>query len=75
MDADMEVGESRRRFWRAQEKRQIVEQTLSSSLSVASVARQHGATKLTNCNRLHRVRPHCDYRLVGCAAQRPQRDG
>ena len=45
MDAGVEVGESvsgRRRYWTAQEKRQIVEQTLSSTLSVAMVAREHG---------------------------------
>jgi len=45
MDAGVGVGESvsgRRRYWTAQEKRQIVEQTLSSTLSVAMVAREHG---------------------------------
>ena len=42
MDADLEIGECRRRYRTIEEKRQIVEQTLSSSLSVASVARQHG---------------------------------
>jgi transposase len=42
MGADLEVGAGRRRYWTAQEKRQIVEQTLSSGLSVASVAREHG---------------------------------
>lgn len=42
MGADLEVGEGRRRYWTPQEKRQIVEQTLSSGLSVASVAREHG---------------------------------
>ena len=42
MGADVEVGEGRRRYWTPQEKRQIVEQTLSSGLSVASVAREHG---------------------------------
>ena len=31
----VEVGEGRRRYWTPQEKRQIVEQTLSSGLSVA----------------------------------------
>jgi transposase len=33
---------SRRRYWTAEEKRRIVEETLSSTLSVASLARQHG---------------------------------
>jgi transposase len=42
MGADLEVGAGRRRYWTAQEKRQIVERTLSSGLSVASVAREHG---------------------------------
>jgi len=42
MGTDLEVGEGRRRYWTPQEKRQIVEQTLSSGLSVASVAREHG---------------------------------
>ena len=35
-------GSSRRRYWKSEEKRRIVEETLSSSLSVASHARQHG---------------------------------
>lgn len=43
MGADLEVGEGRRRRYRTpEEKRQIVEQTLSSGMSVASVAREHG---------------------------------
>ena len=45
MDAGVEVGESgsgRRRFWTTEEKLRIVEQTLSSTQSVAMVARQHG---------------------------------
>lgn len=42
MGADVEVGEVRRRYRTPQEKRRIVEQTLSSGLSVASVAREHG---------------------------------
>jgi transposase len=33
---------ARRRLWTADEKRRIVEQTLSSDLSVAMIARQHG---------------------------------
>lgn len=33
---------ARRRLWTAAEKRRIVEQTLSSDLSVAMIARQHG---------------------------------
>jgi transposase len=35
-------GPVRRRLWIVEEKRRIVEQTLSSDLSVATVARQHG---------------------------------
>ena len=45
MDDDVEAGEGRserRRYWTVEEKRRIVEQTFSSSLSVASLARQHG---------------------------------
>ena len=42
MGVDLEVGEGRRRYRTPQEKRQIVEQTLSSGMSVASVAREHG---------------------------------
>lgn len=42
MGADLEVGEGRRRYWTPHEKRQIVEQTLTSGVSVASVAREHG---------------------------------
>lgn len=45
MDEGVEGAEgasSRRRYWTAEEKRRIVEETLSSSLSVASLARQHG---------------------------------
>ena len=38
------VVSARRRLWTADEKRRIVEQTLSSDLSVASIARQHGVT-------------------------------
>jgi len=42
MGVDLEVGDGRRRYRTPQEKREIVEQTLSSGLSVASVAREHG---------------------------------
>jgi transposase len=45
MDEGIETGEGasgRRRYWTAEEKRRIVELTLSSSQSVASLARQHG---------------------------------
>jgi transposase len=38
----IEGGSGRRRYRTAEEKRRIVEQTLSSALSVASLARQHG---------------------------------
>jgi transposase len=45
MDAGVELGDGtsgRRRYRTTEEKRRIVEQTLSSGLSVASVAREHG---------------------------------
>ena len=45
MEVGAEVGEGasgRRRYWTAEEKRRIVELTMSSSQSVASLARQHG---------------------------------
>ena len=45
MEVGAEVGEGasgRRRYWTAEEKRRIVELTISSSQSVASLARQHG---------------------------------
>ena len=45
MEAEAEVGEvvsGRRRYWTAEEKRRIVKLTLSSSESVASLARRHG---------------------------------
>jgi transposase len=45
MDAGVEVGEGgsvRRRYRTTEEKLRIVEQTLSSTQSVAMVARQHG---------------------------------
>ena len=45
MDAGVELGEGtsgRRWHCTAEEKQRIVEQTLSSGLSVASVAREHG---------------------------------
>jgi transposase len=45
MGEGVEIAEGtsgRRRFWTAEEKRRIVEETLSSTLSVASLARQHG---------------------------------
>jgi transposase len=45
MGEGVEVAESvsgRRRYWTTEEKRRIVEGTLSSTLSVASLARQHG---------------------------------
>jgi transposase len=38
----VEGGCGLRRHWTTAEKRRIVEQTLSSSVSVATVARQHG---------------------------------
>lgn len=46
-----------RRYWTTEEKRRIVEQTLSSSLSVASLARQHGmnANQLFYWRKLYRA--------------------
>jgi transposase len=42
-EAKATEGTSRqRRYWTTEEKRRIVELTLSSTLSVASLARQHG---------------------------------
>lgn len=38
----VEVASVRPRFRTAEEKRRIVEQTLSSDVSVASIAREHG---------------------------------
>jgi transposase len=43
MDVEVVAGSSvRRRLWTIDEKRRIVEQTLSSDMSVAMIARQHG---------------------------------
>ena len=45
MDEGLETAEDvsgRRRYWTAEQKRRIVELTISSSQSVASLARQHG---------------------------------
>jgi transposase len=42
MGEGVEGASGRRRYWTAEEKRRIVEETLSSTLSVASLARQHG---------------------------------
>ena len=56
MEVKAEVGEGasgRRRYWTAEEKRRIVELTISSSQSVASLARQHGvnANQVFYCSR------------------------
>ena len=51
MEVGAEIAEGasrRRRYWTADEKRRIVESTMSSSQSVASLARQHGV----NANQL-----------------------
>jgi transposase len=47
----------RRRYWSPEEKRRIVEQTLSSGLWVASLARQHGmnANQLFYWRKLYRA--------------------
>ena len=45
MDEEAKAAEGtsrQRRYWTTEEKRRIVEETLSSTLSVASLARQHG---------------------------------
>ena len=57
-DGDVhEVTGGRRRFRTTEEKRRIVEQTLSSSVSVATVARQHGvnANQVFYWRKLHRA--------------------
>ena len=53
----VEGASGRRRYWAAEEKRQMVEQTLSSTLSVASLARQHGvnANQLFYWRKLYRA--------------------
>jgi transposase len=55
--AVVEGASERRRYWSAEEKRRIVEQTLSSGLSVASLARQHGmnANQLFYWRKLYRA--------------------
>ena len=55
--AVVEGAPERRRYWSAEEKRRIVEQTLSSGLSVASLARQHGmnANQLFYWRKLYRA--------------------
>ncbi len=53
----IEGGSGRRRYRTAEEKRRIVEQTLSSALSVASLARQHGvnANQVFHRRKLYRA--------------------
>ena len=55
--AVVEGASARRRYWGSEEKRRIVEQTLSSGLSVASLARQHGmnANQLFYWRKLYRA--------------------
>jgi transposase len=55
--AVVEGASERRRYWSSEEKRRIVEQTLSSGLSVASLARQHGmnANQLFYWRKLYRA--------------------
>ena len=60
MDKGVEVAEGaseQRRRWTVEEKRQIVEQTFSSTLSVAALARQHGvnANQLFYWRKLYRT--------------------
>jgi len=52
---------ARRRLWTADEKRRIVEQTLSSDLSVAMIARQHGvnANQVFYWRKLYRAGQLC----------------
>jgi transposase len=66
-------GSVRRRLWTADEKRRIVEQTLSSDVSVAIVARQHGINanqvfywrKLYRAGQLHsNAQPESGVRLL-----------
>jgi transposase len=55
--AVVEEASERRRYWSPEEKRRIVEQTFSSGLSVASLARQHGmnANQLFYWRKLYRA--------------------
>src|ERR1700738_2595123 len=57
MEAEVVGSSVRRRLWTADEKRRIVEQTLSSDSSVAMVARQHGvnAKQVFYWRELHRA--------------------
>jgi transposase len=66
-------GSVRRRLWTADEKRRIVEQTLSSDVSVPIVARQHGINanqvfcwrKLYRAGQLHsNAQPESGVRLL-----------
>ena len=60
MDAGVALGDGasgRRRYWTVEEKLRIVEQTLSSTQSVAMVARQHGvnANQVFHWRKLYRA--------------------
>jgi transposase len=52
-------GSGKRRYWSVEEKRRIVEETLSSSGSVASLAREHGlnANQLFYWRKLYHAGP------------------
>jgi len=68
-DVDVqEMAEGRRRYWTTEEKRRIVEQTLSSSVSVATVARQHGV----NANQVFYWRKLYRAGQLGTAEEREQ---
>jgi len=65
MEIGAEVSEGasrRRRYWTADEKRRIVELTMSSSQSVASLARQHevNANQLFYWRKLYRAGQLCE---------------
>jgi len=68
-DGDVqEVAGERRRYRTVEEKRRIVEQTLSSSVSVATVARQHGV----NANQVFYWRKLYRAEQLGTVGEREQ---
>ncbi len=81
MDAGLELRKGAcgpRRYWTTEEKRRIVEQTLSSTFSVAMVARQHvvNANQVFYWRKLYRAGQlgsnECTGQVVGCDYCRSQ---
>jgi transposase-like protein len=77
MDSDVELAEDasgRRRYWTVEEKRRIVEQTLSSTVSVASCARRHGvnANQVFYWRKLYHANCRCLSGRITPSAQRWQ---